>query len=166
MPISDSDLAQFEKTPPVTPMPVRSGPVIPDDAKVAFLAHILHGSPFARTYTLLEDGAIEFATVLPRELDNLRRLVFIDERTDPAATSRNRNARLKSYLAIASIRRLEIHGRKIEGVCDRNWITARAYLEVLDRLPLGLYSLIESYYTEFSDLFDALIKKAPDRSFW
>lgn len=162
----EEQLQDFSKTqsePVVEQAPVFT---IPGDAKIAFLAHMLTGVPFIRSYDIARVGFVEFATVSPAELSLIRRLVHRDEQYDPAATKQNRNSRLSAYLAVASIQKLELDGKDIRVLDSRSWDSPASYNAFLERIPLGLYEVLLSLYREFSELFDTLIRKVKDRSFW
>lgn len=156
------DLAQFEVPP--APEPSVAKPVEQDaidkETKIAFLAHILTGAPFIQRYDVATVGFLEFATVSSVELDRIRYLSALGV-PRKAATDR-----LRALLAVACVNRLEIDGRMIVPVQDRQWSSSLAYDTFIKTAPVGLLQVIESYYADFSRTLATLIGKVSDRSFW
>ena len=153
----ENDLSEFEKAAPVDKPreepPVDTSPPVSDEAKIAFLAHIIAGAPFIQQYHIAEAGYIEFSTIPSEALINIRRL------------ARNDREQLHRLMSVASVRRIELGSTYISPV-KGDWSSLDVYEAYVHDLPAGLVNIIESQYLVFSQTLSTLINKVSDRSFW
>jgi hypothetical protein len=143
--------------------PAVPGVVVSDEAKLAFLAHILQGVPFRQYYDIANVGYIIFATVPTAEAERIYDLARGEEALGSAASPSNRRERIRSYMAAASVEKLVVGTNTYIGVQP---FDLTAYAAFSEKLPAGLLSAIEHSYSAFSTTLKTLIESVTDRSFW
>jgi len=147
---------------------VESGTVIcTDEDRIAFLAHILKGVPFLKSYELFGNKVlVEFTTLGISTVEAIYRFACIEETTNPAAKPENRYGRLQAYKAATSIKKLRVDGHIISGIGDVAWDSDKFYLIFAKTVTPDLLTAIEAAYTKYEGLISFLISKADDKSFY
>lgn len=131
-------------------------PTVPDVLdKAAFLAHLIEGAPFSRTYDLFGgELSLEFQTVTAAEYSAIKGLLAKDDRYT-----------LTTLLALASLKKLCVRGVDRPVPLDRHWTTTRpinAYLQDMGEIQLRA---IEQTYARFEQLFLRLLREADSPHF-
>lgn len=124
--------------------------------KATFVAHLVEGTPFIKTYELFDAAmTLEFETLRASEYGLIKSLQSKDNRYE-----------LSLLLAVASMTKFTLKGIPTPTYADRSWATTRpvtVYLQMLSELQIRS---IVGAYESFEKLFTRLLQQADSSSFW
>jgi hypothetical protein len=141
---------------------------ISDSDKVAFLAHILEGVVYTKTYKLFNDNMLlSFRTISSTVQDLAHTLSISEEHTEPGCTPENRAARFNSLIAclsITAINGMAVHKYNLNTnslqALSESWKALKVIVSTAE------LALIKQQYAVFANHLSELIKRAEDPSFW
>lgn len=131
---------------------------IPEAAKVAFVRHIMYGAAFDWSYKLFNGLTITFTSLSAAQDRKVLRQVRAEVGKDPLATKENEPERYRIAKALASVCQLVDPPDVIFVEPD--------YPKNLESIQDGQLALILDYYDRFSALYQSLLDKVDDESFW
>ncbi len=140
-----------------------------DDDRVRFLAHVLSGKPFQKTYELFGVLTVEFGVISATAERLIQRALGEDEAKGQGSVA-DRKARYTDYSVFLAIRRLEFDGADKKPKCP----TENPTVEDLQRCALGFYAgltkpvyqALRTQYGRFNGIYKNLMGRAQDSPFW
>lgn len=146
-------------------------PEVDNDDKVAFMAHVLGGKSFERTYSFL-DGQIKitFESIMAAKDMMLAELVRYEE-TKGYAQEHDRKSRYAAYLRAASLKSIQFDTDppiRYNIFADSGKFTdhRNAYQEWMSQLTRVQYQLIKEAHRDFQGRLQKLMSKVDDPVFW
>jgi hypothetical protein len=131
---------------------------VPEDVKVAFVAHIIEGAEFKRVFDLFDGrGKLTFKTVSGEVEDSLMLDSTAEEKRINGADKTNRAQRYINYLMVKSIDSY---------IKDSVHVNTMSYDDLAKNVSNAELALIKTKFMKFQDELKKLIEWSDQPSFW
>lgn len=143
---------------------VHTDPSLTARQKLDFLAHILGGQPYTRSYELLAGNMVLTFRTISARLDSVLASLAAAEASD---SRQARHALYTNYLLAASLHKVTTRGQTHElQVFPNDEPDLRAYRSWFAGLNREQYLLLLQTFRTFRRELDQLLDKADDPDFW
>ena len=123
--------------------------------KATFVAHLVSGRPFTKSYRVLDGSAvIQFESISQTEYEAIKALHTKDDRYT-----------VPEMVALASLKSFQFGGGEVFSLQDQSWTTTRHANALLLAIGDIQYQLILDTYAKFEKLFCGLLESSDSPGF-